>query len=45
VLRSFEERDAYLEGIPVADTVIVLEALAEPRGIAVRPSSPLLPDD
>jgi hypothetical protein len=44
VLRSFEERDAYLEGIPVADTVIVLEALAEPRGIAVRPSSPLLPD-
>jgi hypothetical protein len=45
VLRSFEERDAYLEGIPVADTVIVLDALAEPRGIAVRPSSPLLPDD
>jgi hypothetical protein len=43
VLRSFEEREAYLEDIPVADTVIVLEAFAEARGIAARPSSPLLP--
>jgi hypothetical protein len=43
VLRSFEERSAYLEGIPVADTVIVLEVLAEQRGVAARPSSPLLP--
>jgi hypothetical protein len=43
VLASFEERDAYLEDVPVADTVLVLEALAEPRGLAVRPASPLLP--
>jgi hypothetical protein len=43
VLRSFEERDSFLEDIPVADTVIVLEALAEQRGLAVRPSSALLP--
>lgn len=43
VLDSFETRDAYLEDIPVADTVIVLEALAERRGMATRPSSPLLP--
>jgi hypothetical protein len=43
VLASFEARDAYLEDIPVADTVIVLEALAEPRRIAVRPTSGLLP--
>jgi hypothetical protein len=43
VLRSFEERDEYLEDIPVADTVIVLEALAERRGIASRPASDLLP--
>ena len=43
VLRSFEERDAYLEDIPVADTVMVLEALAAQRGIAAHPSSPLLP--
>jgi hypothetical protein len=43
VLASFEARDAYLEDIPVADTVIVLEALAERRGLATHPSSPLLP--
>jgi hypothetical protein len=43
VLASFEDREAYLEDIPVADTVIVLEALAECRGLATRPSSPLLP--
>ena len=43
VLASFETRDAYLEDVPVADTVLVLEALAEARGIAARPSSDLLP--
>ena len=43
VLASFETRDAYLEDMPVADTVIVLEALAERRGMAVGPSSALLP--
>lgn len=43
VLRSFETRDAYLEDIPVADTVLVLQALAEPRGLAAELSSPLLP--
>jgi len=43
VLRSFEERDTYLEDVPVADTVLVLEALAKPRGLSVRPSSPLVP--
>jgi hypothetical protein len=43
VLQSFEERDAYLEDVPVADTVIVLEALAGARGIAAHPSSALLP--
>jgi hypothetical protein len=43
VLRSFESRDAYLEDIPVADTVIVLEALAARRGIAAALASPLLP--
>ena len=44
VLASFEERDAYLEDVPVADTVVVLEALAERRGFAAGLSSPLLPD-
>jgi hypothetical protein len=43
VLLSFEEREAYLEDIPVADTVVVLQALAERRGLAVRLSSTLLP--
>lgn len=43
VLRSFEERDAYLEDIPVADTVLVLEILAAPRGLAAGLRSPLLP--
>jgi len=43
VLRSFEERETYLEDVPVADTVLVLEALADTRDVAVRPTSPLLP--
>jgi hypothetical protein len=43
VLRSFETRDEYLEDIPVADTVIVLQALAARRGLAIALSSPLLP--
>lgn len=43
VLESFESREAYLEDIPVADTVLVLEAFAERRGLAARPVSPLLP--
>ena len=45
VLESFESRDEYLEGIPVADTVIVLQALAGQRGIAAPLSSPLLPEE
>ncbi len=43
VLLSFETRDDYLEDIPVADTVIVLQALATRRGLAVQLSSDLLP--
>lgn len=44
VLASFEERDAFLEDVPVADTVLVLDALARERGIALEPlSSELLP--
>lgn len=43
VLMSFEVREEYLEDVPVADTVLVLEALAEPRGLAVRLGSELLP--
>lgn len=43
VLASFETREEFLEDVPVADTVLALEALAEPRGLAVRPRSALLP--
>jgi tetratricopeptide (TPR) repeat protein len=43
VLDSFENREEYLEDLPVADTVLVLQALAARRGLATELSSPLLP--
>jgi hypothetical protein len=43
VLESFETREEHLEDVPVADTVLVLQALAGRRGLAVELSSPLLP--
>jgi hypothetical protein len=43
VLESFATRDEYLEDLPVADTVLVLQALAERRGMAAELRSPLLP--
>jgi hypothetical protein len=43
VLESFETRDEYLEDIQVADTVLVLQALADRRGLVAELSSPLLP--
>jgi len=43
VLASFEARDQYLEDLPVADTVLVLQALAARRGLAAELSSSLLP--
>ena len=43
VLESFETRDEYLEDVPVADTVIVLQALASRRDMAAELTSELLP--
>jgi hypothetical protein len=44
VLESFELRDGFLEDVPVADTVLVLQRLAAARGIAVElGASPRLP--
>jgi hypothetical protein len=43
VLESFETREEYLEDMPVADTVLVLQALAAKRDIAAELNSPLLP--
>ena len=43
LLTDFEERDEFLEDIPVADTVLALRVLADRRGLAVSLSSPFLP--
>jgi hypothetical protein len=43
VLESFETREEYLEDIRVADTVLVLQALAARRGITAELASALLP--
>jgi hypothetical protein len=44
VLESFETRGEYLEDLPAADTVMVLQALAARRAMAAELSSPLLPE-
>jgi tetratricopeptide (TPR) repeat protein len=43
VLESFERRDDYLEDVAVADTVLVLQALAARRDLIAELDSPLLP--
>jgi hypothetical protein len=43
VVDDFAGREAHLTGVPVADTALLLEALAAPRGMAARPRSPLMP--
>src|SRR3954467_6034380 len=43
IVADFEARDEHLTGVPIADTALMLERLADARGIAARPPSPLLP--
>jgi hypothetical protein len=44
IVRSFETRSEHLTGVAIADTAVMLEALAEPRGLAAHPAaSPVLP--
>jgi hypothetical protein len=43
IVADFEGRDAHLTGVPIADTALMLERLARPRGIAATPASQLLP--
>ena len=43
LLADFERRTEFLEDVPVADTVLVLQLLAGARGIAVELESALLP--
>ena len=43
LVADFESREEFLEDIPVADTVLALQALANQRGIVLPLTSPLLP--
>lgn len=43
IVADFEQRSDHLTGVAIADTALMLERLAEPRGLAVRPSSPVMP--
>jgi hypothetical protein len=45
IVADFEGRAAHLTGMAVADTAMLMEALAAPRGMAVRPRSELIPED
>ena len=43
IVADFERRDAHLTGVAIADTAVMLERLAAPRGMEVRPESVVLP--
>jgi hypothetical protein len=43
LVADFESRDEFLEDIPVADTVLALQALAAERVMAAELASDLLP--
>jgi hypothetical protein len=43
IVADFEGREHFVAKVPVADTAVVLERLAAPRGMAVEPASPLMP--
>jgi hypothetical protein len=43
IVADFEGRDEHLTGVAIADTALMLERLAAPRGMASGASSPLLP--
>ncbi len=40
---DFAARDEHLTGVAIADTAVMLELLADDRGLALRPDSPLVP--
>jgi hypothetical protein len=44
LVADFEARGEFLENIPVADTVLALQALAEERGLSARLASSVLPE-
>lgn len=44
IVEDFEARDEHLTGVAIVDTALMLDRLAERRGMAVRPRSTLLPE-
>ncbi len=44
LVADFEDREEFLEAIPVADTVLALQVLADERRISVALVSSLLPE-
>jgi hypothetical protein len=43
IVADFEGREEHLTGVRIADTALMLERLAEPRGMASRPVSAVMP--
>jgi uncharacterized protein len=43
IVADFEAREDHLTGVPIADTALVLDRLAERRALAAHPASSLLP--
>lgn len=43
MVRDVETRERHVTGVPIADSALMLERLAAPRGLAARPRSALLP--
>lgn len=43
IVADFAGRGSHLTGVAIADTALVLDRLAAPRGLAGLPSSPVLP--
>ncbi len=43
IVADFAAREDHLTGVAFADTAVMLERLAAPRGMAARPASSLMP--
>jgi hypothetical protein len=43
IVADFAAREEHLTGVAFADTAVVLERLAKPRGLAVKPASSVMP--
>jgi hypothetical protein len=43
IVADFERRDAHLTGVPIADTMVMLEKLAARYGLSAELTSPVMP--